>query len=123
MAAKPGVAAEFYSSDERCYILEMHNCAEDEDCSIARARVSPGVTTELHSLDGICERYVVLNGEGLLEVCGSAPARVSPMDVVAIPAGASQRVTNVGQEDLTFLCICTPRFRKEAYVTLQSPPS
>ena len=41
---EPGT--EFYT-EERCYITELHN---NVDSSIARARVKPGVTTELHSL-------------------------------------------------------------------------
>ena len=36
-------AAEFYT-EERCYITELSNLPEDPDCSIARARLEPGVT-------------------------------------------------------------------------------
>lgn len=35
-----------FLTPERCYIVEIHNCAHDPACSIARARarVAPGVT-------------------------------------------------------------------------------
>jgi mannose-6-phosphate isomerase-like protein (cupin superfamily) len=108
---------EFYT-DEGCHIVEIHNCAEDEDCSIARARVAPGVRTELHSLRGVIERYVILEGVGAVEIAGGAATTVRPLDVVTIPAGASQRIRNIGTTDLVFLCVCTPRFRASEYTRL-----
>lgn len=109
---------EFYT-DERCHIVEIHQRSDDEACSIARARVLPGVTTQLHALRGTDERYVIVEGEGGVEVDGGAPQPVKPLDVVAIPAGKSQRITNAGKTDLVFLCVCTPRFRAEAHVNLE----
>ena len=109
-----------FHTDEGGYIVEVHNRMEDEGCSIVRARVVPGVTTQIHSLSGIDERYVILEGEGLVEVGAAAPARVRPLDVVAIAASTSQRITNVGTTDLIFLCVCTPRFRRDAYVCVES---
>lgn len=107
--------SEFYTS-ERCYIIEIHNREEDEECSVARARVPVGVTTQLHALQRTAERYVILDGEGRMEVGGGQATTVRPMDVVFIPQGATQRITNTGRRDLIFLAICTPRFRPEAYV-------
>ena len=107
--------AEFYTL-ERCHIVELHNGAEDDACSIARARVDPGVTTQLHSLRGTVERYVILSGQGKVEVGGAEPANVGALDVVTIPAGESQRITNTGTADLVFLCVCTPRFRPKCYI-------
>jgi mannose-6-phosphate isomerase-like protein (cupin superfamily) len=108
---------EFYL-DEGCHIVELHNTDTDAGCSIARARVEPGVMTELHCLRGIVERYVMLAGRGEVEIDGQAPAAVAAMDVVTIPAGVSQRIRNTGDSDLIFLCICTPRFEGEKYVQL-----
>src|SRR5262245_13707540 len=108
-----------FHTDERCYIVETHNREEDEACSIVRARVASGVTTQIHALRGIDERYVILEGEGLVEVGAAAPAPVRPLDVVAIAAGASQHITNPGSADLIFLAVCTPRFREAAYVSVE----
>lgn len=105
-----------FATDEGCRIVEIHNRGDDESCSIARARVSPGVTTQLHRLRGTIERYVVLEGEGRVEVAGGSATEVRPLDVVLIPADAPQRITNTGSADLVFLCVCTPRFRQSSYL-------
>jgi len=112
-----GAHGEFYT-DERCYITELHNTDADEDCSIARARVEPGVTTRLHRLEGTIERYVILEGMAEVRVGSAGPVAVQPLDVVNIPAGSEQCITNTGERDLVFLCICTPRFRQQNYVVL-----
>jgi mannose-6-phosphate isomerase-like protein (cupin superfamily) len=114
-------AAEF-DTPERCFINELSNSDADPEVSIARARVPAGVGTRWHRLKGIAERYVLLSGSGRVEV-GSLPARaVGPGDVVLIPPGCRQRITNLGAEDLIFLAICTPRFRPEAYEDIDPEP-
>jgi len=106
---------EEYFFEEGCFITESWNRPEDEACSIARARVPVGVTTRVHWLEGIEERYVIIEGEGSVRV-GDAPAQsVVPGDVVVIPAGCRQSIINTGSRDLLFYAICTPRFRVEAY--------
>jgi mannose-6-phosphate isomerase-like protein (cupin superfamily) len=116
MITKFNPASEFFT-EERCHIVELFNLPDDNSCSVARCRIEPGVTTQLHSLRGITERYVILEGKGSVEVGREPAVEVGPMNVVHIPAGVSQRITNTGQTDLTFLCICTPRFRPEVYVS------
>jgi mannose-6-phosphate isomerase-like protein (cupin superfamily) len=83
--------------------------------SIARARVEPGVTTKAHHLEGIQEIYLILNGKGKVRIGGLGPANVTEGDVVIIPAGTSQRITNEGKTDLVFYCICTPAFTHDRY--------
>jgi len=100
--------------EERCHILESWNDPRDPDVAIARARVEPGVTTVRHILE-VDERYVVIEGRGIVEVSGLEPTDVGPGDVVVIPAGAAQRIRNVGEEDLVFYCVCTPRFETHHY--------
>lgn len=101
--------------DEGCFILELSNTPEDPAVSIARARVPPGVTTRWHRVNGTAERYVILEGKGRVEVGELPPQDVGPGDVVLIPPSCRQRIANVGQGDLVFLAICTPRFVHEAY--------
>ena len=106
--------------DEGCYINELSNSADDPGLSIARARVPPGVTTHWHSLDGITERYCILEGEGMVEV-GDLPAEIVGIgDVVIIPPGCAQRISNCGDGKLIFLAICTPRFEPAHYRDLQN---
>ena len=112
---------EFYTP-EGCYINELSNIESDPEASIAQARIRPGVATRWHRLVGITERYVLLSGEGTVEV-GDLPAQnVAPGDVVLIPPGCRQRITNPGNQDLIFLAICTPRFRPESYVDIDPNP-
>ena len=108
---------EFYT-EEGCYITELHNTAADESCSIARARVEPGVTTRLHRLRDTIERYVILEGSARVRVGGAAPVEVHTLDVVNIAAGTAQSISNTGMGDLVFLCICTPRFLQQNYIAL-----
>ena len=110
---------EFWTS-ERCFTLELSNSSDDEDVSVARARVEPGVTTARHRLIGVDERYVVIEGRGQVEVGALAPAEVTAGDVVLIPRGTAQRISHTGAGDLVFLCVCTPRFRPECYDDLES---
>lgn len=109
--------AEFYT-DERCHIIELQNDASP-DCSVARARVEPGVTTRRHALRDSIERYVIVAGEGTVQIGDGGPIPVRAFDVVKIPPNVSQRITNTGTDDLVFLCICTPPFRREQYVDLE----
>ena len=101
---------------ENCFILELANDAGDPDVSIARARVLPGVTTEWHRVKDIDERYVIVRGKGKVEVGDLPPAIVGEGDVVRIPANMPQRITNVGEVDLVFFAVCSPRFVQSAYV-------
>jgi len=110
-----------YYTEEGCYILELSNSPEDPDVSIARARVLPGVTTRLHRLDGVAERYVILAGSGRVEVGELAPQEIRPGAVVLIPPGCPQRITNTGSGDLVFLAICSPRFTPAVYAAVNSP--
>ena len=102
---------------ENCFILELANDAGDPDVSIARARVLPGVTTEWHRVKDIDERYVIVRGKGKVEIGDLPAAIVGEGDVVRIPANTPQRITNVADVDLVFLCACSPRFVQSAYVS------
>ncbi len=112
--------ADEYYIDEGCYITEISNSEDDPCVSIARARVELGVTTRLHQLLGTIERYVILQGEGLVEVGDLSPQVVKTSDVVLIPSECPQKITNTGSSDLIFLVICTPRFEKSCYQELSS---
>lgn len=112
-----GGQSEFWT-EERCFITELHNSAQSPEASLAVARVEAGVTTQLHRLNGVTERYIVRKGEGVLEVNGASQKLVAG-DQVVIPAGAAQRIANTGSDDLEFYCLCTPRFLPASYVNLE----
>jgi len=120
----PGPFPAEFHTDERCSITEQLNLDASPEASLALARVAPGVTTALHALVGVVERYIVLAGEGVVEIGGDS-ARVAAGDRVIIPADVAQRVRNTGAADLVFYALCTPRFRPELYRNLEddrTPP-
>jgi len=111
-ASPPPDSAEVWS-EERCFIVETWNHTSDPDLSLARARVPPGITTAKHRL-AVDERYLIEKGWGRVEVDG-IETEVRPGDVILIPRGATQCIRNLGDEDLIFLCVCTPRFEPRHY--------
>jgi mannose-6-phosphate isomerase-like protein (cupin superfamily) len=115
--ARPDPAGEF-KTEERCWIIEAWNDPADESVSIARARVEPNVTTQLHELT-IDERYLIVEGVGRVTVGGLAATEVTAGDVVVIPRGIPQNITNTGDVDLIFYCICSPRFTPDTYRALE----
>jgi mannose-6-phosphate isomerase-like protein (cupin superfamily) len=111
-------SAEYYF-EEGCFILELSNSAQDPQLSIARARVKTGMSTRLHRLTALVERYVILSGQGSVEVGDLAAQPVSAGNVVIIPPHCTQKITNTGEEDLVFLALCTPRFEKQFYEDIE----
>jgi len=97
---------------ERCLIAENYS---DEHLSIAQARVKPGITTLTHHLIGVNEIYLITSGKGQVDVGDLKSTKVSAGDLIVIPSGTSQRISNIGKSDLVFYCICTPRFTQECY--------
>jgi mannose-6-phosphate isomerase-like protein (cupin superfamily) len=113
-------ATEYFFA-EGCFITEWWNTSADQAVSVARARVKPGVTTRWHRLRVVTERYLILEGQGRVEVGELPPEDVGPGAGVLIPPGVRQRITNMGDADLIFLAICTPRFTLTVYEDVGSP--
>jgi mannose-6-phosphate isomerase-like protein (cupin superfamily) len=115
MAGKP--KPEVYTA-ERCYITEVLNKQAWPEVSLARARVLPGVTTQLHMLS-VAEWYIIESGSGRVWVGDAEPWAVEAGAVVTIPSGVAQRIENTGRDDLIFLCLCAPRFLQDCYTPLE----
>ncbi len=118
VSVKLSAVAEEYFFEEGCYITELSNSDDDAAVSIARARLAPGEATRWHMLRDTGERYVLLQGCGLVEVGDMPPQEVVPGDVVLIPPLTRQRIASVGQEDLIFLAICSPPFTPDVYIDI-----
>lgn len=112
-----GDAGEYWT-DERCYITELLNSDRSPEVSLAVARIEPGVRTQLHSLTGVEEVYVVRSGRGVIEIDGVEQA-LAAGDQAVVAASAAQRITNTGGDDLYCYCLCRPRFRPDCYVDLE----
>lgn len=100
--------------EEGCFVTELRNTPADPALSIARVRVATRTETRWHHLD-VDERYLIVEGTGVMEMDGVPPTRVGPGDVVFVPAGCAQRIRNDTDEDLVFHCLCTPRFTPDVY--------
>lgn len=114
------VETDEFASSENVAILESWNTDRDPALSIARARLAPGEATEQHRLDRTTERYLIVDGSGSVRVGALDPVAVRPGDIVFVPPGVPQQVTNTGDRDLVFYCLCTPAFDGSDYVRLSS---
>jgi len=112
-----------YYFREGCFITEWSNGPADPGCSIARARVEPGVTTRWHRLHNTTERYVILQGTGIADIENQDSRHLQTGDVLIIPPAHAQRITNTGSQDLIFMAVCTPRFVPENYSDTEQPPA
>ena len=115
---KYDISCEYFFA-EGCFITELSNTPDDPGLSIARVRVEPGKTTQWHCLQGVTERYVILEGIGSVEVGNLGPQVVNAGDIVIIPPGERQRISNIGENSLIFLAVCSPRFEESVYVEIR----
>ena len=79
--------------------------------SLAHAKVAPRERTKAHRFT-TAEVYYILSGRGRMHI----DAESGPVDAgcaVYIPPGAVQYIENTGRNDLVFLCIVDPAWRRE----------
>lgn len=103
----------FIAGDETLLkeVLNPSDPEADVRYSLAHAVVKPGQTTLPHRLRS-SETYYILSGQG--EVCiNNEKQLLSESNLVYIPPMALQSIKNTGDNDLIFLCICDPAWRKE----------
>jgi mannose-6-phosphate isomerase-like protein (cupin superfamily) len=80
--------------------------------SVAEATLEPGQATERHYHRESEEVYVILEGDGLMEIDGDT-AGVAPGDAIPITPGAWHALRNTGDRPLRLLCTCAPPYRHE----------
>jgi len=80
-----------------------------KNLSLAQATVSSGSRTYPHLHTQSEEIYYLLQGKGKIHIEGES-REVVPFDAILIPPGASHYIENIGQEDLIFLCLCSPPY-------------
>ena len=80
--------------------------------SLAEAWLEPGQATERHYHAATEELYVLLDGEGEMEVEGES-ARVGAGDAILIPPGAWHQIRASSGGPLRFLCSCAPPYAHE----------
>lgn len=80
--------------------------------SLAEATVRPGMRTRLHRHELAEELYHVQSGQGLMTL-GEQSFSVGPGDTVLIAPGTPHCIEAQGDEDLVFLCCCSPAYRHD----------
>ena len=86
-------------------IREYHHT---ERQSLAEATLDPGASTVRHYHARSEEIYLIVEGNGELEVDGET-RRVGPGDAVLLPPGAWHELT-VGERGIRLLCCCVPPY-------------
>lgn len=107
---------------DNCLLKELFNPLHDDlklRYSLAVGRVEPGGETFLHRLKN-SEVYFLLKGTA--EICiDDDVGVVGAGQVVYVPPGSSQRVKNVGADELLFACIVDPAWREADEEILVQP--
>jgi len=96
-----------FTTKDGSEIREFHHTPAQ---SLAEASLAPGQSTQRHYHAASEEIYVVLEGDGELEIDGER-RRVHPGDAALIPAGAWHEI--VATSPLRFLCCCAPPYSEE----------
>jgi mannose-6-phosphate isomerase-like protein (cupin superfamily) len=80
--------------------------------SIAHAVLKPGMASLPHLLKESSEVYFILEGRGVMHIDNES-ATVAQGQAVYIPPGSKQYIQNTGTDDLKFLAIVHPMWKKE----------
>ncbi len=99
-------------------IREMLNPKHDSEplhlgYSLAHATLPPKKTSLPHRFKTASEVYYILKGAGLIHI-DDETERVGPGDTVYIPPKGVQKLENIGDENLEFLCIVYPEWQPDA---------
>lgn len=104
----------FQASDRSsiCELLHPDRDGLDFPYSIAHAVLGPGAASLSHMLRESSEVYFILEGQGIMQIDGES-AQVGQGQAIYIPPGSRQHIQNTGTDDLKFLCIVYPMWRRE----------
>lgn len=110
-----------FTAGDNCLLRELLNMEHGDKVgcrySLAHAKVPVGATTWKHALK-TTEVYFILKGRGRMYI-NNEIEEVGIYDTVYIPPNAVQYIENIGEEELEFICIVDPAWRKEDEVVLK----
>lgn len=89
--------------------LLAHRNSSIRNQSLAEATLRAGQSTRAHFHPKAEEIYYILRGRGNMRMEGGE-REVGPGDVIAIPPGHPHQISQLGSEDLVFLCCCAPGY-------------
>ena len=92
-------------------IFHPHNTLSGIRYSVSHSLVESGKKSAPHKMK-TSEVYYILEGEGILHVDEDS-FNVSKDQAIYIPPNSKQHIENTGKNELRFLCIVDPAWRKE----------
>jgi len=92
-------------------VLKKSNDKVDINYSIAHAVVKPGHSSLKHKMKS-SEVYIITKGKGIMHI-DKEQKEVKEGNIVFIPPNAVQFIENKSKEDLVFICIVEPEWKKE----------
>jgi len=92
-------------------IFHPHNTLSGIRFSISHSLVKPYKKSTLHKMKTAEVNYI-LEGEGVLHVDDDV-INIAKDQAIYIPPNSKQYIENTGKNDLKFLCIVDPAWRKE----------
>lgn len=107
------------TAGDNCILRETLNCNIDRvesRYSLAWAKVPVGTKTWEHTMK-TTEVYFILKGKGTMFI-NDEQEEVEALDTIYIPPSAKQCIKNTGDEELEFLCIVDPAWKKEDEILL-----
>jgi mannose-6-phosphate isomerase-like protein (cupin superfamily) len=114
MLIKDVKKCEEFIAGDKSILKELLNPLKEDIAirySLALAKVKQGEITSVHKLKS-SEVYYILEGEGEMYI-GKEKGKVTAGQAVYIPPNSVQRIKNTGLNDLMFLCIVDPAWKKE----------
>ena len=107
-------SVEAFTTKDGSEIRELlaHRNSGIKNQSLAEARLPFGASTDAHyhtETEGI---YYITYGQGRMRI-ENEEQNVSVGDAVAILPGQKHQMTNIGSEELRFLCCCAPAYEHE----------
>ena len=84
--------------------------------SLAYVSLSRGKSTQSHIMK-TSEVYYILEGEGVLHI-NNESENVKVGDTIFVLSDSKQHIENIGAEDLKFLCIVDPAWKKDNEIIL-----
>ena len=98
-------------------IFHPHNTLNGIRYSVSHAELNPGKKAKLHKMK-TSEVYYILQGEGILQIDDDT-FKVSKDQAIYIPPHSKQCIENTGNDELRFLCIVDPAWKREDEVVLE----
>ncbi len=114
MLIKDVKKCEEFIAGDKSILKELLNPLKEDvaiNYSLALAKVKQGEITSAHKLKN-SEVYYILEGVGEMYI-DKEKEKVSAEQAIYIPPNSVQRIKNIGKNDLVFLCIVEPAWKKE----------